>query len=384
MRFGGHEENLIEDLWTIITPTLSRGPFPKRTRALAAALTRRGIAVDVLYLEHLGHLLSLPSNVNVHALGGRARGSVPQIARHLRNRKPEVVLSIGFLMNVPCLIASLLIGYRGVLLVNEVSIPTSAGMVDWPKGFTRRIAPMSIYNTLHARSDAIVCVSESTKAALDDILLFNRIRRKLTVIANPVELNSQVRSPTVDLPRESHGDPLFLNLGRLVPMKRIDLSIVAFSVFVARNGVGQLLIAGEGDEEANLRQLASELGIADRVHFVGYVENSEALLATATLLLHLAHSEGFGMAVAEALTVGTPVVVAQGSGGPEGLIGKGGLAVQPDPQSVSGAMHDIWHNGARMRSMREGALIAAEQFSPDLVADKWIALASDIRSSGSD
>ena len=73
------------------------------------------------------------------------------------------------------------------------------------------------------------------------------------------------------------------------------------------------------------------------------------------------------------------------SGGPEELIGGGGLLVAPDPESVSLAMSEIWNDKAKLEVMRAGALVAARQFDPDFVADKWVSLAQGhTRPSGSD
>lgn len=376
---GGDDRSRGRDVrWAIITPTLSRGPFANRSRSLAVAFAAQGITVDVLFLEHHGAPVDTPNGVRTLPLHGRASRSVRQIARYLHYENPDVVLSISFMMNVPCIAAAMFSRYDGILLVNEAAPPTATGIVDYPDRATLFRARV-LYNTLYRRVDGIVCVSEWVKSALEELGLRQDIRRKLTVIYNPVSLGRSPNPTNHDPPPEYNREPIFLCLGRLVARKRVELSISAFSQFFARHGVGNLVIAGDGPETSTLRNLASELGVENRVYFLGYVEEPLRLLSRATFLLHLAHSEGFGLAVAEALATATPVIVAQGSGGAEEIVGAGGVVVPSRPADVSLAMEIAVTDEVKLEKMREEALLNARRFAPTLVADKWITLARSIR-----
>ncbi|GAB6980038.1 hypothetical protein JCM17136A_27330 [Phocaeicola sartorii JCM 17136 = DSM 21941] len=76
-------------------------------------------------------------------------------------------------------------------------------------------------------------------------------------------------------------------------------------------------IAGEGEESYinDLKQLASELGVADLIHFIGGIYGDEKweLFRKADLFVLPTHSENFGIVVAEALACGTPVITTQGT-----------------------------------------------------------------------
>jgi glycosyltransferase involved in cell wall biosynthesis len=107
--------------------------------------------------------------------------------------------------------------------------------------------------------------------------------------------------------RRQYGDRLIVSVGRLVYYKGFEYLIRAMP------GVrGTLLIIGEGPLRGKLSKLASELGIADRVHFLGKVDQ-ELLVAcyhaaSVFVLASVARSEAFGIVQIEAMAAGLPVV----------------------------------------------------------------------------
>jgi glycosyltransferase involved in cell wall biosynthesis len=79
---------------------------------------------------------------------------------------------------------------------------------------------------------------------------------------------------------------------------------------VCHNTLAQLLIAGQGPDEHRLRLLATDLGIAHRVQFIGWVSGRAKyeLLASARIVAVPSRFETFGIVALEALATGTPVV----------------------------------------------------------------------------
>jgi glycosyltransferase involved in cell wall biosynthesis len=130
------------------------------------------------------------------------------------------------------------------------------------------------------------------------------------------------------------GAPLALALGRLHPNKGFDLLLEALA---ATRDV-RLWIAGDGPMRPPLERLASRLGIADRVRFLGWREDVPALLASADLLVCPSLHEPLGNVVIEAWSAGLPVV-ATASDGPAGLIedGESGVLVPLPGEPGGGA-----------------------------------------------
>jgi glycosyltransferase involved in cell wall biosynthesis len=134
---------------------------------------------------------------------------------------------------------------------------------------------------------------------------------KVHVVANGVSRQklSQV-TPANDAPQ-------ILCVGRLIDHKRVDVAIEAFAILAARDDSLRLGIVGDGPASAQLRQLTHDLGVADRCEFLGTYSDKEdvwALLCAASVLMFPSEREGFGLVVAEALALGTPVVCADHEG----------------------------------------------------------------------
>lgn len=145
---------------------------------------------------------------------------------------------------------------------------------------------------------AIAVVSEGSAIRLRQM---NVPARKIHIVPNALdqeELNRVTASPL---------SPSILAVGRLMTHKRVDLTLRALQQIPGAT----LGVIGSGPEQDQLVALSEELGIADRVTFFGDVADHEEVLGLmkgATVVSLPSEREGFGIAVGEALGVGTPVV----------------------------------------------------------------------------
>ncbi len=120
------------------------------------------------------------------------------------------------------------------------------------------------------------------------------------------------------------GAPFVLAAGRLHPNKAFDVLVRATA---SLPGI-HVAIAGEGGEEGALRDLAARLGVADRLHLLGWRTDVAALMEAADVLVCPSRIEPLGNVVIEAWARRTPVVASR-SAGPAWLIrdGEDGLLV---------------------------------------------------------
>ena len=156
-------------------------------------------------------------------------------------------------------------------------------------------------------------------------------RERITYLPNFVpDARARTGPPAAAAPVKQ--SPVAVALGRLHPNKGFDLLLEAFAA--TRNI--DLWIAGDGPLRSRLERLATRLGIARRVRFLGWLEDVPALLASADLLVCPSLHEPLGNVVIEAWSAGLPVV-ATASDGPAALIedGENGILV-PLPGASGG------------------------------------------------
>ncbi len=173
--------------------------------------------------------------------------------------------------------------------------------------------------------------------------------------------------PAANLPP---GRPLLLGLGRLHTDKGFDTAIRA----LARLPGAQLAIAGDGPEETALRRLAAHVGVAARVHFLGWREDAGALLRAADVFVCASRIEPLGNMVIEAWSAGCPLV-AVAAAGPRELVrdGEDGRVVPlEDPTALAAAIGALLSDRAAAAAMaRAGRLRFETEFSRAPVLAAW-------------
>ena len=168
--------------------------------------------------------------------------------------------------------------------------------------------------------------------------------------------------------REASGRPALLFVGRLRYYKGLHFLLEALAQLDAT-----LLVAGTGPERANLEALATSLGVAPRVRWLGDVRDDDlpALYAAADAYVLPAHlrSEAFGISLLEAQAAGLPIVSTELGTGTSfaNRHGVTGLVVPPaDPAALARAARVLLANPAlRARMGENGRRRARELFSPE-------------------
>jgi glycosyltransferase involved in cell wall biosynthesis len=136
-----------------------------------------------------------------------------------------------------------------------------------------------------------------------------------------------------------YGDYVFA-VSRLTPLKRFDLLLQALSQTVARHV--RCVIAGEGSERDALVRLSGQLGLHDRVSFVGRLDEAQLLdhYANCRGVVFPTFNEDYGFVTVEAFASGKAVITCRDSGGPAELVrdGQNGLVVDPSPEALAVAL----------------------------------------------
>jgi len=164
-----------------------------------------------------------------------------------------------------------------------------------------------------------------------------------------------------------------LSVGRLETVKRHDLAIRALA---QAGGPPRLVIVGEGTQEANLRRLAEDLAVADRVRFEGAVSDERLveLYAGALAVVYAPFDEDYGYVTLEAFLARKPVVTALDSGGTLEFVedGVNGFVCGPDPTAVAAAFSRLHADRARARSLGDAGYDRARLVTWDGVIEKLV------------
>lgn len=186
---------------------------------------------------------------------------------------------------------------------------------------------------------------------------------KITVLHNCVDtarFHPNI-SPAVDLESLFHEwTTVFVMVGTLGRgvNKRVDVGIQALALARQSGADVALMIAGDGEQRADLQMLAAKLGVATSVHFLGMRHDIPAVMAAADALCHAAPFEPFGIIAVEAMAMGLHTIVPNTGGIPETVIhGKTGLIYPTlDVDALSEAMLLVVDNPSRRRMMGDAAL----------------------------
>lgn len=188
-------------------------------------------------------------------------------------------------------------------------------------------------------------------------------KHRVVQISNPVPATTY--ELTSQLPEESRNGLLFL--GRISPEKSIEMIIEA----AARTG-SHLSIAGAGEPsyEARLRKLADELGVA--VDFLGWLKGREKVVALkrAAALVIASPREGQSMAVLEAMTTMTPVIIGKETSAMPGLTDKTACMFdRADVENLVTAIREVESMGVPHRVAAARALVESSH-SPQTFRSK--------------
>jgi sugar transferase (PEP-CTERM/EpsH1 system associated) len=203
-------------------------------------------------------------------------------------------------------------------------------------------------------------------------------RRKLHVVSNGIDIDRFRDRGDGEAVRAALGIPLGApvigTVGRLTEVKRQDLLIRAFGRLRARRDDAHLLLVGDGPWMGRLRELAAELGLAERVHFVGYQDRPAPYLRVMDVFVLSSRSEGMPLSVLEAWAAGLPVIGTRVGGLPE-LIddGRTGLLVDfADEGALARAACDLIDDpGLAARLGEAGRDQVESRFSLRRMADEY-------------
>jgi teichuronic acid biosynthesis glycosyltransferase TuaC len=334
-----------------VPPASALGSAPKLARAVAGAVTQpRRDTLDGLDVEYV-RFVSPPRERSYPTWDRWARGPLgkalaklhadwPFDLVHAHYALPAAGAALGFTEQEKLPLAVSVHG--GDVLGPLVSTPQARARVG---GILRRASVV----LCNSKDTLIRCSSLTGSAA------------RMTIVHLGAEAPAH--------PPPKREEPAIATLGHIVARKRHVDVLRAVTVLVARFPELRWVVIGDGPERAALGRLTAQLGVADRVEWLGQLPPNEALaeLSRCQLMALPSVDEAFGVAYIEALACGLPAIGCQGEGGPEEIatFGDGMVLVPPrDPDAIAEAAAELLGDPARLAELGEAARrTAANEFS---------------------
>lgn len=228
-------------------------------------------------------------------------------------------------------------------------------------------------------SAAVISVSEATKADMVESLGVDPMR--VEVISHGVGTEYRVDVPSEQLAevRREYDLPekYVLHVGVVQRRKNLELLLRGCVRLMSEDLINSVVLAGsDGYGASSVRLTAKELGIGERVRFLGYVPQTRipALYHLASALVMPSRYEGFGMPVLEAMACGIPVVASDVASLPEVAGGAALLFPPDDAGALERTLRHLLSDDTFARQMRTRGLRHVAGFSWDTSAAKHLAV----------
>jgi glycosyltransferase involved in cell wall biosynthesis len=164
-----------------------------------------------------------------------------------------------------------------------------------------------------------------------------------------------------------------LSVGRIESVKRVDLIVRAMAQV---DRPIELIVAGDGTQRGAVEREAEAAGVADRVRFLGRVEDDQlvGLYAGALAVVYPPYDEDLGYVTLEAFLARKPVVTCVDSGGPNEFVvdGENGCVCEPSPDALAGAINRLHADRRLAARLGDAGLQVASRITWDGVIEKLV------------
>lgn len=291
------------------------------------------------------------------------RRAARELADALAGRGVEVLHSHEFTMAV-----------YGAAAARRLKLPhvtTMHGNQTMADAWRRRVALRWAFR----RSDAVVAVSEATRADLRERL--GTRAGNISTIPNGIPSRpGDATGPTQEFGIRA-GEIVILAVGNLVPRKGHIILLQALAMLEGKGSAvpWRVIIAGRGEERDRLLAFARDNGMEERVHLAGHRDDIPDLQEAAHILCMPSLWEGLPLAVLEGMHAGNCVVASASSGIPEAISdGVNGLLVPPgDVGALATALERVMRDERLRKRLADAGLDTARQrFSVEGMANRYV------------
>jgi N-acetyl-alpha-D-glucosaminyl L-malate synthase BshA len=231
-------------------------------------------------------------------------------------------------------------------------------------------------------SDKVTAVSHSLVEQTIELL---QPKKQIETVYNFIDDRIYFKKNTTHLKREygiDEDEKVIIHVSNFRKVKRVQDVIYSFQL-IQRKINAKLLLVGDGPEMSFVSRLVRELGLTDKVLFLGKQDNLEQLYSISDLMLLLSEKESFGLVLLEAMACGVPCIGTNIGGIPEVIHeGKTGfLSEIGDINTVSNHAIHILSNPDLHKKMSEHAIyIAKNDFHSEKIVSQYESIYYDLLS----
>jgi len=270
---------------------------------------------------------------------------------------------------------------------NKPYVVTVHGALDtWClnyKSLKKRIYAALIQRRILNEAAAIHAI---TQDEVKDIRAFG-VHSPVVVIPNGIDPGEFCDPPKKEeiekLYPELQGKKVVLFLGRIHPIKGLDILAKAFGVIAKERDDIRLMVVGPDNEgcQKQVEQILEVQEVRRKCIFTGTLtgEQKLAALSRADIFVLSSYSEGFSMAILEALACGLPVVITRQCNFPEVAEANAGIVIDPDVDQLAAALYKLIENsGLREKMGSNGRHLVMEHFTWDKIAGQMVELYQNV------
>lgn len=206
--------------------------------------------------------------------------------------------------------------------------------------------------------DRVIAVSQSVKS---EMISKGISQKKLRVVKNGTI--GGARRPLRSETEVQLSKPAIATVAGLHPRKGIADLVDAFDIVTKTHKEANLYIIGEGPMRAEYEERARALECGDQVHFLGFLEDPQSILASVDIFVLASHAEPFGLVLLEAREMGCALIGTKVGGIPEVLHqGEIGVLVEAQsPQKLGMAISELLADEARLNALKKAASTDLEE-----------------------
>lgn len=223
-------------------------------------------------------------------------------------------------------------------------------------------------------SDAVTAVSQSLK---DDTYEHFKVKRDITVIPNFIDFERFNKQPKEHFKRAiaPQNEKILVHTSNFRKVKRVEDVVKVFEL-VQTKIPAKLLLIGDGPERSHIEKVCRDLGVCNKVTFLGKQEAIEEILSICDLFILPSERESFGLSALEAMACEVPVISSNAGGLPEVIENgvNGFLSDVGDVEDMAKNALYILEDEQRFTTFRKNSLEKAKEFDLNKIIKDYISL----------